>query len=248
MLHGKGLPKEAGVKATLSWPAWQINGEFSYELFRSFSSMFSGKGLPKKADVKAVLSWPCWQVNGLFNLQLFRSFAAMFNGKGLPNEEYVMAFLSWLAGTDDLDMETLEQISTLFSSVFATSGTSRIPNTDRLAVYENQLLQLFPPDIQEDNHCGLQCKQLAFYAVSKKGDGSLMMHMFERFLKGYAGYFHPRCDVVAGLKLTKKSLANLHNLLYTSGSQGVRSFLAAADKKGWEMSRQECDQLCKALL
>ena len=146
-------------------------------------------------------------------------------------------------------MDTLEQISTLFSRVFARSGTSKIPNIDRLAAYENQLLQLFPPDRQEaDDHCELQLKQLAFYAASKKEDGSLVMHMFERFLKGYAGYFHPRYDIGVGLALTKKSLANLHTLLFTSGSQGVRGFLAAAEKKGWEMSREECEQLFKERL
>ena len=246
MLHGKGLPKEADVKAMLSWPVWEINGEFSYELFRPFAGMFSCKGLPKKADVKAILSWPCWQVNGLFNLQLFRSFATMFHGKRLPNEEYVMACLSWLSGTNDLDMDGLEQISVLFSSVFASHRTLGIPDIGRLPVYEQQLVQLFPAAMQEDDHCRLQLKQLTFYAASKKGSGALVLQMFELFLKGYAGCFYPQCG--SKQELTKKSLSILHALLFASGFQGVHNFLVAAEEKGWEISRQERDELIKALL
>ena len=55
MLNGKGLPKEQEVNEILSWPVWQVNGAFSHELFRSFSSMFSRRGLPKKCDVAAIL-------------------------------------------------------------------------------------------------------------------------------------------------------------------------------------------------
>ena len=79
----------------LSWPVWQVNGEFNCGLLRSFSSMFHGKGLPCERDVTAILSWPVWQVNGEFNCGLFRSFSSMFRGKGLPKERDVMAILAW---------------------------------------------------------------------------------------------------------------------------------------------------------
>ena len=107
---------------------------------------------------------------------------------------------------------------------------------------------LLPPDMQKDDHCRLQLKQLAFYAASKKEDGSLVLQMFERFLKGDAGYFHPRSGSQAGLELTKESLSRLLTLLLASGCRGVRRFLAAAEEKKWEMSHQEYDELFKSLL
>ena len=147
-----------------------------------------------------------------------------------------------------MDRDTLAKISSLFFSVFVKQRASGIPDIDRLSVYEQQLAQLFGPDMQEDDDCRLQLKQVAFYAASKKGEGLLVLQIFECFLKGYVGCCHPRCGVGAGLNLAKKALSNLHILLLTSGCQGVRRFLAEADQKGWEMSRQECDQLCTELL
>ena len=82
------------MTAILSWPIWQVDGEFSSELFRSFSFLFSGKGLPKEGDVTAILSWPVWQVNGVFNHELFRSICSTFRGKGLPKERDVTACVS----------------------------------------------------------------------------------------------------------------------------------------------------------
>ena len=244
MFHGQGLPIDADVKAVLLWPCWQINGQFSSELFRSFSSIFHGKGLFQEADVKALLSWPVWQVNGQFNYELFRSFSSL-NGKGLPSEKCVLACLNWLSGADDLDMDALETVSTLFASVFAKHRTSGIPDIDRLRAGEHQWLQLFPPSTAEDDHCRLQLK-LAFYAASKGKGGSLTLEMMERFLKGYAGHFHPQSG--SDLALTKKYLSNLYTLLLASGCQGVRKFLAEVAKKGWEMSEKEYDSLFTSLL
>ena len=95
MCNSKGVPSGVAVKNMLSWPLWQLNGEFNLRRFRSLSSMFHCKGLPKEADVKAILSWPCWQVKGQFNHELFRSFSSMFSGKGLPDQAIVNAILAW---------------------------------------------------------------------------------------------------------------------------------------------------------
>ena len=156
--------------------------------------------------------------------------------------------MSWLSGTDDLDRDTLEKIGSLVSSVFAKHKNAGIPDIERLEVYERQLLQLLPPSMAEADDCRWQLKQVVFYAASKETSSPLALKMFERFLKGYAGCFHPHSDFGAKPKLTKKSLSKLHTLLLTSGCQGVRKFLAAADEKGWEMSRQERDELFEALL
>ena len=206
------------------------------------------QGLPRQADVEALLAWPCWQLDGQFNRGLFRSFASIFSRKGLPSEEYVVACLSWLSGTDDLDRDALDKIGALFSSVFAKHRSAGIPDIERLGVYERQLLQLLPPSMTEDDNCRWQLKQVVFYAASKEAGGSLALQMFERFLKGYAGFFHTHCDVDAGPELTKEALSKLHTLLLASGCEGVRKFLAAADEKEWEMSHQECDQLFAGLL
>ena len=148
--------------AILAWPCWQLDGQFNYGLFRSFSSMFHHKKLPGEEQVKAILAWPCWQVGGQFNYKLFRSFSCMFHGKGLPNEAYVAACLSWLSGADDLDGCTLESISALFASVFAKHKTSGIPDIERLTVYEQQLMRLLPLELREDDDCRLQLKQVTF--------------------------------------------------------------------------------------
>ncbi|WP_448217242.1 hypothetical protein [Endozoicomonas sp. 2B-B] len=39
---------------------WEVDGQFSMELFRAFSSMYHDKGLPKD-EVKKLLSWPEWK-------------------------------------------------------------------------------------------------------------------------------------------------------------------------------------------
>ncbi|USE33983.1 hypothetical protein [Endozoicomonas sp. SCSIO W0465] len=41
------------MEALKAWECWQVNGEFSLELLRAFSSMCHGKGLPDKAKVEA---------------------------------------------------------------------------------------------------------------------------------------------------------------------------------------------------
>ena len=95
MCNTKGVPDGETVNNLLPWPCWQVNGGFSKQRFRSFSSMFNSRGLPCERDVAAILSWPVWRVNGEFNSDLFRSFSSMFSGKGLPCERDVTAILSW---------------------------------------------------------------------------------------------------------------------------------------------------------
>jgi hypothetical protein len=56
MFSAKGLPKENEVKAFLALSCWKVNGKFSMELMRVFSSMFHGKGLPKQGAVEAFLT------------------------------------------------------------------------------------------------------------------------------------------------------------------------------------------------
>ena len=232
MFHGKGLPIDADVKAILSWPCWQVNGQFNHKLFRSFSGMFHGKGLPIDADVKAILSWPCWQVNSRFNSELFRLFSSVFHGKGLPRQEYVVACLSWLSGTDGQALGTPEQMTALFPIVFAKHRTSGIPEIGCLVVYERRLLLLLPPDMHRDDHSRLQIKQLAFYAASKKENGLLALEMFEHFLKADAACLQAHSGSKARPVLIKQSLSRLLTLLIDSGCQGVRKFLATADEKG----------------
>ena len=95
MCNNRGIPDAQTVKSLLSWPAWQVDGEFSCDLFRSFSGMLCSRGLPKEPDVDVVRSWPVWQLNGQFNHELFRSFSGMFARRGLPKEPDVNALLSW---------------------------------------------------------------------------------------------------------------------------------------------------------
>ncbi|USE33991.1 hypothetical protein [Endozoicomonas sp. SCSIO W0465] len=94
-VYGKGLPDKAKVEALKAWECWQVNGEFSLELLRAFSSMCHGKGLPDKAKVEALKAWECWQVNGEFSLELLRAFSSMCHGKGLPDKAKVEALKAW---------------------------------------------------------------------------------------------------------------------------------------------------------
>ncbi|USE33987.1 hypothetical protein [Endozoicomonas sp. SCSIO W0465] len=48
MCNGKGLPDKAKVEACVAWECWQVNGEFSLELLRAFSSMCMAKACPTK--------------------------------------------------------------------------------------------------------------------------------------------------------------------------------------------------------
>ena len=104
--YGKGFPKQAEVEAVLGWTdargkkPWEVDGRFSMELFRTFSSMNSGKGLPKKAEVEAVLGWTdgrarSSEVDGQFSMELFRAFSSMTHSKGLPKQAEVEAVLGW---------------------------------------------------------------------------------------------------------------------------------------------------------
>ena len=79
MNNGKGLPKQAEVKAVLAWPEWKDeDGQFSMERFRAFSSMKHGKGLPEQTEVKTVLAWPEWKdEDGQFSMERFRAFSSM---------------------------------------------------------------------------------------------------------------------------------------------------------------------------
>jgi hypothetical protein len=51
------------VKAFLALDCWQVNKEFSMELLRAFSCMFSGKGLPGE---NAYLVQACWRGSWCF--------------------------------------------------------------------------------------------------------------------------------------------------------------------------------------
>ena len=95
MNHGKGLPKQADVEAVRGWKVWEVDGEFSMELFRAFSSMNSSRGLPKQADVEAVRGWKVWEVDGEFSMELFRAFSSMNSSRGLPKQAAVEAVRGW---------------------------------------------------------------------------------------------------------------------------------------------------------
>ena len=94
----------------------------------------------------------------------------------------------------------------------------------------------------------MQLIQVVLYIASEKDNAPLALHMSERFLKQYAGHFHPQNDTGGMPELTKKSLSSLHSLMLASGCQGIHNFLTAANAKDWEMSRQECDDLLVSLL
>ena len=83
------MPDKAKVEAFVAWECWKVNGEFSLELLRAFSSMCNGKGLPDKAKVE------CWKVNGKFSLELLQAFSSMCHGKGLPDRAKVEALKAW---------------------------------------------------------------------------------------------------------------------------------------------------------
>ena len=84
MIISGGLPERTKVEQILSWDCWKIDGKFSIELLRIFSSMMSGRGLLlKKESVEQILALPCWQVKGEFSLKLLQIFSVMMINKGL---------------------------------------------------------------------------------------------------------------------------------------------------------------------
>ena len=118
MNNGKGLPKQAEVKAVLAWPEWKNeDGQFSMERFRAFSSMNSSRGLPGQAEVKAVLSWPEWKdANGQFSMERFRAFSSMNSSRGLPKQTEVKAVLAWPEWKDENGQFSMERFRA-FSSM-----------------------------------------------------------------------------------------------------------------------------------
>ena len=98
----------------LDW-VWQVDGQFSMELFRALSSMNNGKGLPDEAKVKAMLDWAVWTVDGQFSMELFRALSSMNHGKGLPDEAKVKAMLDWAVWTVDgqFSMELFRALSSM---------------------------------------------------------------------------------------------------------------------------------------
>ena len=156
----------------------------------------------------------------------------MFSGRGLPSERDVKASLSWLSGADDLDRDTFAKISALLSTMLAKHRISGIPDMERLGVYERQLLQLFPFNVVQSDHCRGQLKQLVFYAASKKGDAYVVLKMFELFLKGYASYFTYTMTSVPATRLQKNPSQTCTHCCSPRAVWGLAFFWRLPMKKG----------------
>ncbi|WP_422414185.1 hypothetical protein, partial [Endozoicomonas sp. ALB122] len=121
-----GMIKHEEVKEVLGWPEWKDkDGEFSMELFRSFSSMNHGKGMPKQEEVKEVLGWPEWKdKDGEFSMELFRCFSSMNSGRGILKHEQVEEVLGWPEWKDK-DGEFSMELFRAFSSMNYGKGMLR---------------------------------------------------------------------------------------------------------------------------
>ena len=96
MCDRKGVPDPVKVAEIIKWDCWKIDGTFSFELLRTFSSMMSGRGLIKdQAQVVEMLAWKCWQLGGEFSMELLRAVSSMMNRRGFPDKDTLTAMLAW---------------------------------------------------------------------------------------------------------------------------------------------------------
>ena len=96
MCSRKGVPDPVKVAQIIKWDCWKIDGIFSIELFRTFSSMMSGRGLiSDQAQVVEILAWECWQPDGEFSMELLRTVSSMMSCRGFPDKEKLTAMLAW---------------------------------------------------------------------------------------------------------------------------------------------------------
>ena len=74
MCNRRGVPDRVKAAELIKWDCWKIDGTFSFELLRTFSSMMNGKGLINdQAQVVEMLVWECLQLGGEFSMELLRA-------------------------------------------------------------------------------------------------------------------------------------------------------------------------------
>ena len=96
MCHRKGVPDPVKAAEIIKWDCWKIDGTFSLELFRAFSSMMSGRGLINdQAQIVEMLAWECWQLGGEFSMELLRAVSSMMSRRGFPDKDTLTAMLAW---------------------------------------------------------------------------------------------------------------------------------------------------------
>ena len=96
MCNRKGVPDPVKAAEIIEWDCWKIDGTFSLELLRTFSSMMSGRGLINdQAQVVEMLAWECWRLDGEFSMELLRTVSSMMNCRGFPDKDTLTAMLAW---------------------------------------------------------------------------------------------------------------------------------------------------------
>ena len=122
MCNRKGVPDPVKAAQIIEWDCWKIDGTFSFELFRAFSSMHSGRGLINdQAQVVEMLAWECWQLDDEFSMELLRAVSSMMNHRGFPDKDMLTAMLAWDCWkiNGKFSMELLR----IFSSMMNGCGT-----------------------------------------------------------------------------------------------------------------------------
>ena len=119
MCSRRGVPDPVKVAEIIEWDCWKIDGTFSLELFRAFSSMQSGRGLINdQAQVVEMLAWECWQPDGEFSMELLRAVSSMMSRRGFPDKDTLTAMLAWDCWKIDgkFSMELLRIFSSMMNS------------------------------------------------------------------------------------------------------------------------------------
>ncbi|WP_422414242.1 hypothetical protein, partial [Endozoicomonas sp. ALB122] len=221
--------KQEEVKELLGWPEWKDkDGEFSMELFRTFSSMNNSRGMLKHEKVKEVLGWPeLKHKNGELNIKLFRVFSSMNHSQGLPKYEPVKKVLDWVGCRGALNHRLMQIMTRLWVS-------EGLPAIKLLQHRETQLKQLLLTELtgehsnpdnegddeynsdsdDEEDKCNSQIKTVALYLSTPKPDWSLTWTVLKQFCQ-----YHKETKTV----LMLESLIEL----LSSGGKSVKRYLQA---------------------
>ena len=225
MNNGKGLPKQAEVEAALGWTdvsgkkLWEVDGQFSMELLRAFSSMTrqrlaqtSGGGTTKVDRLPGQKTPGRWMAGSVWS---YCAFSSMNSGKGLPKQAEVEAVLGWTM----IGGQCNETLQKLMPRLYVSAG---IPDIQKLKQYEQKLRDLFfarpATGLESDDEDEQSCliKQAALFLATSKPRQVLRFSDAEHFYQQETGD--------ADYKLQR-----LLKLLTSYGGQAVTAYLTLND-------------------
>ena len=117
MCSRKGVPDPVKAAQITGWDCWKVDGTFSVELLRAFSSMMSGRGLiSDQARVVEMRAWECWQLGGEFSMELLRTVSSIQEPPGTVPEIVRTTVTARIGQIDDMSNMPIVEIQSCSSA------------------------------------------------------------------------------------------------------------------------------------